>query len=79
MQVPLVERVNQSDPSAMTPRKMGFPENVEYSAVNQFDELMQPVNEMIEEAADEMENLEQQPEEEMQMEVQAEPYYDEEE
>ena len=58
---------------------MGFPENVEYSAVNQFDELMQPVNEMIEEAADEMENLEQQPEEEMQMEVQAEPYYDEEE
>ena len=58
---------------------MGFPENVEYSAVNQFDELMQPVNEMIEEAADEMVNLEQQPEEEMQMEVQAEPYYEEEE
>ena len=34
---------------------------------------------MIEEAADEMENFEQQPEEEMQMEIQAEPYYDEEE
>ena len=34
---------------------------------------------MIDEAADEMVNLEQQPEEEMQMEVQAEPYYDEEE
>ena len=37
MQVPLGERANTSDPTAMTPRKMGFPQQ-DYGSVNQFDE-----------------------------------------
>ena len=37
MQVPLNERVNHSDPTAMTPRKMGFPQPENEISVNEFD------------------------------------------
>ena len=65
----------------MTPRKMGFPQQ-EWSAVNEFEEKLQdvvesagPMQDFIETFQDEPE---QQPEEEVQMELNQEPYYEEE-